>query len=68
MLSKKQRLVMMMRKLMMKRTTPLNTSPHRTGLLMRYSASNSSTGWWQLPFSTQLGGGALSGIESDIRL
>ena len=68
MLNMKEKLVMMVRKLMMKRMMALNVSFHSTTLLMRYSASDSRRGWWQLPFWIQLGGAALSDGESDIGL
>ena len=68
MLNMKQALVRMVRKLMMKRMIALNISPHSTTLLIRYSASDSRKGWWQLPFWIQLGGAALSDGASDIGL
>jgi hypothetical protein len=64
----KQRLVMMMRKLMVNRILAFDISPHSNGLFIRYSESNSRRGLWQLPFIIQLGGGSRSDEESDIGL
>ena len=63
-----KKFVMMVRKLMVQRMMALNISFQSTTLFMRYSASDSRRGWWQLPFWIQLGGGALSDAASDIGL
>ena len=68
MLSIKQRLVMMVRRLMMNRMMAFDISASSTGLFIRYSVSNSRRGLWQLPFIIQLGGGSRSDEESDIGL
>jgi hypothetical protein len=68
MLSIKQRLLMMVRRLMMNRMLAFDISTSSTGLCIRYSSSKSRRGLWQLPFIIQLGGRSRPDEESDIGL
>ena len=62
MLNMKQKLERMMRKLMINRIVAFKISINSMWLLIRYSASDSISGWWQLPFWTQVGGRARSDV------